>query len=298
MSSSPPTRFAIVALAGRPNAGKSTLLNRIVGEKLAITSSKPQSTRYVVRGILTQDDTQLVFIDPPGLFDPGNLMQTAMVESAAGAVRDADVVLHLHPANAGDPEPLIEMAPNLRQTGKPLATVLTKIDLVGGQFRGSEVEGTVFPVSAITGAGVTELLEWCREHAPTGPFMYPADDLSTQNLRFFAAEAVREAVFELLEQELPYATAAQVDEFREGTSPVYIRVTLYVERASQKGMLIGKRGATIKALGELARSKIEELMGESVYLDLWVKVLAKWRGDSRALQMLGHPVTSNQKGRK
>jgi GTP-binding protein Era len=296
-SSSVITRFAIVALAGRPNAGKSTLLNHILGEKLAITSSKPQSTRHVVRGILTEGDTQLVFVDPPGLFDPKNLMQESMVESAAGALRDADIVLHLHPVDAGDLEPVEKMVPSLSRTNKILATVLTKVDLLARGWRRQVEEGSIFPVSALTGEGIEQLLRWCREQAPLGPFFYDPDDLSTQDVRFFAAEAIREAAFEVLEQELPYATAAQVDEFREGTSPVYIRVTLYVERASQKGMLIGKGGATVKALGELARTKIEELLGESVYLDLWVKVLRKWRTSPRALRMLGHRVTSNQERR-
>lgn len=294
MSSSATTRFAIVALAGRPNAGKSTLLNRIVGENLAITSPKPQSTRHVVRGILTTGDTQLVFVDPPGLFDPRNLMQESMVDSAARELRDADIVLHLHPADAGDLEPLVQMAPSLLAADKALATVLTKIDLLAADRRPQLGDELIFPISAVTGEGIEQLLQWCRARAQMGPFLYAADDLSTQDLRFFAAEAVREAAFELLEQELPYATAARVDEFREGTSPVYIRVTLYVERASQKGMLIGKGGATVKALGERARTKIEKLLGDSVYLDLWVKVLNKWRKSPQALRMLGHPVHSRQ----
>jgi len=225
-------------------------------------------------------------------------MQESMVESAAGALRDADIVLHLHPVDAGDLESLEEMVPSLNTTNRVLATVLTKVDLLATERQRQLGEESIFPVSAVTGEGIEELLRWCRERAQPGPFLYDPDDLSAQDLRFFTAEAVREAAFDLLEQELPYATAAQVDEFREGTSPVYIRVTLYVERASQKGMLIGKGGASVKALGELARSKIEELLGERVYLDLWVKVLKKWRTSPRALRMLGHPVTSNQERRK
>jgi len=190
------------------------------------------------------------------------------------------------------------MVPSLNTTNRVLATVLTKVDLLATERQRQLGEESIFPVSAVTGEGIEELLRWCRERAQPGPFLYDPDDLSAQDLRFFTAEAVREAAFDLLEQELPYATAAQVDEFREGTSPVYIRVTLYVERASQKGMLIGKGGASVKALGELARSKIEELLGERVYLDLWVKVLKKWRTSPRALRMLGHPVTSNQERRK
>jgi len=294
-----PTRFAFVALAGRPNVGKSTLLNRIVGEKLAITSSKPQSTLHVVRGILSDEQTQLVFVDPPGLFDPSNLLQTSMVATAEAALRDADLVLCLQPATEAADEPVAftDIGKWLPDTRERMATVLTKADLLGEGQRPSVAPAT-FLVSGITGEGVQELVDWCRRRAPEGPFLYDPDDLSSQNLRFFAAELVREAAFELLQQELPYATAVVVDEFREGTSPIYIRVILYVERTSQKGMLIGKNGDTIKALGQVARSKIETLVGEKVYLDLWVKVLAKWRTRPRALRMLGFTVSLKQKGSK
>jgi len=293
------TRFAIVALAGRPNVGKSTLLNRIVGERLAITSSKPQSTLHVVRGILSDEQTQLVFVDPPGLFDPSNLLQTSMVTTAESALHDADLILCLQPATeaVAGRAGFADIDKWLPANRERMATVLTKADLLEEGQRPSVVPPT-FLVSGVTGEGVQELVDWCQRGAPEGPFLYDPDDLSSQNLRFFAAEMVREAAFELLEQELPYATAAVVDEFREGTSPIYIRVILYVERPSQKGILIGKNGETIKALGQVARSKIEALVGENVYLDLWVKVLAKWRTRPRALRMLGFPVSLKQKDNK
>ncbi len=290
------TRFAVVALAGRPNVGKSTLLNHIVGEKLAITSPKPQSTRYVVRGIYTNEGTQLVFVDPPGLFDPSNLLQDSMVEAAKSTLEQADLVLYLHPANEGPPVYPVELAQWVDSETECLATVLTKADLLSEDGR-RQVPAAAFLISALTGEGVPRLLEWCRAMAPTRPMVYDPDDLSTQNLRFFVTELVRESAFELLEQELPYATAAVVDEFREGTSPVYIRIILYVERVSQKGMLIGKNGDTIKALGQLARSKIETLIGEQVYLDLWVKVLSRWRARPAALRTLGLSVTNKPEGK-
>jgi GTP-binding protein Era len=291
------TRFAIVALAGRPNVGKSTLLNRMVGEKLAITSSKPQSTQLVVRGIVSDESTQLVFVDPPGLFDPSNLLHSSMVSTAESVLRDADLILGLRPATEVPDPGLEELQKWLPASSGRVATVLTKADLVPAAQR-PNVTPPSFLVSGLTGEGVPELVSWCRNEAPPGPFHFDPDDLSSQNLRFFVGELVREAAFELLEQELPYATAAVVDEFREGTSPVYIRVVLYVERASQKGMLIGKNGATIKALGKLARAKIQTLLGEKVYLDLWVKVLAKWRARPQALRMLGFPVPLTKKDGK
>ena len=280
------TKFATVVLAGKPNAGKSTLLNALVGEKIAITSGKPQSTRYVVSGIVTEHDCQLVFIDPPGLFDPANLLQRSMVESAIEAANRADIVLHLHPLTERDFCNIEDLIPDLVVGQRPIVTVLTKCDIVA-EGDPPAVAGVTLVVSAKTGQGLEELKTWCRDKAPRGPFRHDSDNLSTQNLRFFAAEMVREAAFEVLEQELPYAVAAEVDQFREEPKPVYIRVVIHVERSSQKGMVIGKGGRTIKALGQLARSRIESLLGESVFLDLWVKVLPKWRTNASALKELG-----------
>jgi len=288
------TRFGTVVLAGRPNAGKSTLLNAIVGEKLAITSAKPQSTRHVVRGIVTDERSQLVFLDPPGLFAPANLLQQSMVESAAHVLLAADVVLYLHAATDGTPPPLGALVPDFRPQSRPVATVLTKIDLVPAADLAAP-HASHFAISAVTGMGIPELLGWCRDQVPAGPFRHDSDDLSSQDLRFFAAELVREAAFELLDQELPYAMAAAIDQFRESPRPVYIRAVIYVERLSQKGMVIGKSGRTIKALGSLARSKIEALLGEKVYLDLWVKVLPKWRTTASALKLLGIPAPNRER---
>ncbi len=297
MSGERRSRFATVALAGRPNAGKSTLLNALVGEKLAITSPKPQSTRHAVQGIVTEGDCQLVFVDPPGLFGPSNLLQRVMVASAVELLNRSDILLHLHALDAGAAPPPIEtLAPGLVVCGRPFATVFTKADLGSHAAAGSDGQVT-FTVSAVTGQGLAELKAWCRDQAHLGPFQYEDDVLSTQNLRFFAAELVRESAFELLEQELPYALAAEVDQFREEPKPVYIRVVIHVERPSQKGMLIGKGGRTIKALGQSARAKIEALVGERVYVDLWVKVLPKWRTSSHALTKLGLQPSNDKRVR-
>lgn len=281
-----PTRCGTVALVGKPNAGKSTLLNALVGERLAIVSRKPQATRLPVVGIRTEGDTQLVFLDQPGLFDPRYLMHEAMRATALQSIRTADAVLLLAPAGDDEPGGVGDLDPALARLDRPVATVRTMADRhpdPGAIPSGPDT----FVVSAKTGAGLEALLAWCHDHVPPGPFRFDPDQLSVQPLRFFVAEFVREAAFELLGDELPYALAAEVDEFREGSTPLYIRVNVFVERATQKGMVIGKGGRMIKALGAAARKKIEALTGEPVYLDLWIKVLPKWRSNERALGRFG-----------
>lgn len=290
-------RFATIVLAGAPNAGKSTLLNALVGEHLAAVSSKPQTTREPVHGLVTEGDTQLLFVDPPGLLEPHYGLQEGMLLRALEALRDADAVVHLHPVDEGDPptleevlqkyEAAVDLPDELRASPRvaatPVLTVVTK-----GDVRGTDLAHLV--VSAVTKDGLDDLLAWCRAQARPASFRYPPDDIGTQPMRFFAAEYVREAAFEVLEQELPYALAVTVDEFREGDTPVYIRLTLYVERESQKGMVIGKGGRTIKELGARARARIETLLGTRVFLDMWIKVWPKWRRSPGALRQLGFPV--------
>ena len=276
------TRCGVVALVGEPNAGKSTLLNALVGAKLAIVSAKPQSTRQPVVGLYTEGDTQLILMDTPGLLEPRYLLQEAMLEQALDVLRQADAVLHLHPLDELPAPPLASIVPDDALRGQPVAIVLA-----GAGDASPKPAHFVFEPE--TGRGVGEILAWCRAHVPEGPFRYDPDDVSTQPLRFFVAEFLREAAFELLGEELPYSLAAEVDEFREGSEPVYIRATLFVERASQKGMVIGSGGRTIKALGALARQKVEDLLGQPVYLDLWVKVLPKWRRTEQRLRRLGIP---------
>ena len=284
-------RSGFIAVVGRPNVGKSTLLNRLVGQKLAITSPRAQSTRERVTGILTTDDTQMVFVDTPGLLEPTVALQRAMRAAAIEALQDADVILYLIDAGDPRPRPLAELA----HPSSPRAPVLiarTKADLLSDADRERLAPATPgeILISAVTGEGIDDPKSRLRELLPEGEFLYPDDDVSTQHLRFFVAELVRETTLEQLNEEVPHAIACQVEEFREDRNPVYIRAVLYVERDSQKRIVIGHEGKRIREIGRAARLKVEELLSSPVYLDLWVKVLPNWRRDHAALRRLGYKL--------
>ena len=281
------TKCGTVVLAGRPNVGKSTLLNKLVGEHLAIVSPKPQSTRLPVVGLLTKDDTQYIFTDSPGLLEPEYQLHEAMRRAALRAIDDAEVIAYLQPLSEYPAPPLASVAKLERAPRAPIVTIYTKADLTPSP----PPRPDVLAVSALTGAGIDTMLTTLRDRLPDSPFHYDADELATQPMRFFAAEFIREAAFEQLHEELPYSVACEIDEFRESAEPVYIRAMLYVERDSQKGIVIGEGGRTIKALGAAARVKIEALLGQRVFLDLHVKVLPKWRRNEPALKRLGYAAS-------
>jgi GTP-binding protein Era len=286
------TRAGIVTVVGKPNAGKSTLLNRIIGQKLSITSPKPQSTRDRIVGIHTVGDVQMIILDTPGLLAPKYALQEAMRGTALDALRDADVIVYLADASEGPPPSLMEAA-GLREVPRAkVLMVLNKCDLLSNEERERIATAAldVHCVSAITGEGIEKLLGAIGERLPESPFLYPEDDVSTQNMRFFAAELVRETALEQLDEEVPYSVACEIEEFREERTPVYIRAVLYVERESQKRILIGAKGTRIREIGKVARGKIETLVGASIYLDLWIKVLPNWRRKESALQRFGYHV--------
>jgi GTP-binding protein Era len=286
----PMPRAGIVTVVGKPNAGKSTLLNRIVGEKLAIVSEKPQSTRDRIVGIRTTDDIQMVVLDTPGLLNPRYELHRAMRTTALRALADADVIVYLADATERVPPSLEEAAELTAPPRAPVILALNKVDALRPVER-DELR-TLLPdarfISALTGDGVDPLLAELSQALPESPFLYPEDEISTASVRFFVAELVRETALEQLDEEVPYSLACTVEEFREDQTPVYIRTVLYVERESQKRILIGSGGQRIRDIGRASRAKVEQLVGAPVYLDLWVKVLPNWRKSDSALRRFGY----------
>jgi GTP-binding protein Era len=287
------TRSGHIALAGAPNVGKSTLLNALVGQHLAIVSPKPQATRLPVVGLRTDTDTQYAFHDLPGLLDPAYQLQASMVAAAREHLAAADVVLYLHPATHAPAPPFQQLARLEQPPRAPVLTVYTQADLAPPD-RAGELGADAIVVSATSGAGLDRLLSEIRVRLPERAFEFDPDDVSTQPVRFFVVEYLREAAFELLEEEVPYAFTAEVEEFRETERPMYIRVTLFVERESQKPVVIGRGGRTLRAIGQQARIRLEELVQSPVYLDLWVKTLPKWRRSPAALARFGFPTVQEE----
>jgi GTP-binding protein Era len=293
-----PTRAGFVAILGRPNAGKSTLLNALVGEHLAAVSPKVQTTRHRIPGFWTDGDTQIVFVDTPGILEPGYALQDAMMETARTALDGVDAVYWL--VDHDEPSDLEKvLLGGLARRGVPLFLLLTKADQVpAAKLEARAVRWgdaapwrRAFPIAAPTGEGLEALLEATRELLPEQPFFYPADHLTDLNLRFLAAELVREACYEELGQEIPYSVHVAVDEWRdpaEAGETTGIRATIHVERESQKGIVIGERGQRLKAVGIRARRGIEALVGGPVYLTLWVKVRKKWSRREADLRHFGY----------
>jgi GTPase len=287
----------MVAIIGLPNAGKSSLLNQLIETKLSIVTASAQTTREQVVGIDTRDGVQMVFIDTPGIVDPAYLLHQSMLHIVASTIADADSVVLLLDATRPPPTIPEDVEALIRNTPSGPIVAINKVDVatpedVSRLIHWSEGHFGISPlaVSARTGAGMEELRGAISERLPVSPFLYPVDDISTQNLRFFVSELIRETIFEQYEEEIPYSTAVRVEEYREESHPLYIRAVIFVERPSQKGILIGRGGAAIRELGVAARPKIESFVESPVYLDLWVKVLPRWRKSALELQRLGFPV--------
>jgi GTP-binding protein Era len=292
------TRAGIVTVVGKPNAGKSTLLNRVVGTKLSIVSDKPQSTRERVVGIRTESDIQMILLDTPGLLNPRYALQQAMRATAVKALEEADAVLYLIDATApGDELIPLHQAAGLPQPSRaPIVLALNKSDLLVPSARAAILARAPAAhfISAATGEGVESLFRTLGTLLPESPFLYPEDEVSTQTVRFFVSELIRETALEQLEEEVPYSIACEVEEYRETQSPIYIRAVVYVERESQKRIFIGAGGQRIRAVGSAARAKVEAFVGAKVFLDLWVKVLPNWRRNTHALQRLGFRVPQDR----
>ncbi|RMG84342.1 MAG: GTPase Era [Candidatus Dadabacteria bacterium] len=291
----PVTRSGFVGILGRPNVGKSTLLNRVLGQKVVITSPKPQTTRNRVAGVLTRGGVQMVFFDTPGVHGGEKLLNRYMVKEALACVPDVDVALFLVDAVTGRHRDDEVLAEHLGRSGKPVILVVNKADqgrTATEAFLDLVTPVSVHRISALTGEGVDELLEDLAGRMPEGPAYFPEDQLTDRPERFLAEEFIREKLFELTGEEIPYSVAVTVEawEERPETDLVVIHATIHVERPSQKGIVIGKGGRLIKEVGRRARLDLEALLGARVFLDLHVTVDRNWTKDPRALRRFGYEV--------
>jgi GTP-binding protein Era len=286
-----------IALIGRPNVGKSTLLNRLVGEKLAITSPKPQTTRHRLLGVMNLPQAQLLFLDTPGLLDPKGLLNQTLVQAALQTLEEADVVVWLVEPAPPDPRDRL-ILPHLQKARRLLVVAINKIDHISKSrllpvlqaYHQLWPDAPLVPVSALMGDGLDDLIAEILKLLPEAPPLYPEDLGTDVTERFLVAELIRERLFHHTGEEIPYATAVQVQEFDESRRPdlVRLRAVIFVERDSQKAIVIGKKGAMLKLIGQEARQDIEALLGCKVFLELWVKVWKNWRKDPRAIRTLGY----------
>ncbi len=301
----PDHRSGFVAVIGRPNVGKSTLINAWLGQKIAIVSPKPQTTRNRLRGILTRPDAQVIFVDTPGIHQPHHKLGEFMVETAVRALPEADVILWIVDVSvlpmAGDRQIAALLAD--KAPGRPVILALNKADLVKPQDVAAHSEAHLalvdepdwLLISATRGDNRDELLDKVISHLPLGPRYYPADQVTDQQERFIAAELVREQVLRHAHQEVPHAVAVVVQEFkRRSEDMTYISASIYVERESQKKILLGAGGQLIKRIGKAAREEIERMVGTRVYLDLWIKVRPKWRKKEQELRRFGYALPERE----
>ncbi len=291
-----PHKSGFIAVIGRPNVGKSTLINQLIGQKIAIMSDKPQTTRSRILCVLTQPDAQIVLLDTPGVHKPASKLGEYMDRSILNTLKEVDAVFFVADASEkpGPGERFI--MERLEKTKKPVILVLNKIDLVTkdellpiiAAYSKDREFSAVVPISALDEENLDALLAEAKKHLPEGPAYYPEDMVTDQPERLIAAELVREKVLSLTRDEVPHSVAVDVDEMTtRNNGDVYIRATIYVERESQKGIVIGHKGAMLKEIGRLARPDIEMMLGGKVYLDLWVKVRKDWRNRDAILKSLG-----------
>ena len=291
-------RSGYVAIAGTPNAGKSTLLNRMLGEKISITSKKPQTTRNRILGVLHRPEAQMVFFDTPGVFQAKDKLNRRIVDAAFSAVADADLILVVIDVAQPDINAERLLVNRFRDQSKPVVLALNKIDLVEKSGLLESIDKwadtyqfhDVVPISAKNGIQINELILAMVTVLPQGPPYFPEDTLTDASERFLAAEMIREQVFRLTGEEIPYATAVTVDTFKEKSRGdlVKIEATIHLERNSQKGIVIGKSGSKLKQIGVQSREQIEHMLGTKVYLKLFVRVQKNWRKDTKAIRRFGY----------
>jgi GTP-binding protein Era len=289
------SKSGFVSIIGRPNSGKSTLLNRLVGEKVSIVTDKPQTTRHVVRGIVTRPEGQITFLDTPGIHKPIHRMNERMMKSVRDSIGDADLVLLIVDASASfgrGEEFTLEL---LKPVTRKKFLLLNKIDriqkkellpIIDRYSKAAEFE-EIIPISALKGENVESLISEIFKHLPEGPMFYPADQISDQQERTIAGEIIREKLILTTEQEMPYSTAVVIEQFEEGEKLHRIQATVYVERESQKAIVIGRGGQKLKEIGTEARKELETFFGRKIFLELHVKVKKGWRDDEEMLKSLG-----------
>lgn len=289
-------KSGFVAIIGRPNVGKSTLMNQVIGQKVAIMSDKPQTTRNKIHGVYTTDDVQIVFLDTPGIHKPQHKLGNYMVQVAEGTLREVDAILFLTDVTeslGGGDRYIIE---RLKQVDTPVILVLNKIDQVHpeallpiiAQYKDLHNFAEIVPISAIHGSNVNTLLEQAKKYLEEGPQYYPADQVTDHPEQFVCAELIREKILHLTREEVPHSIAVTIEQMSvEDNGVVHIGAVIFVERDSQKGIIIGKNGAMLKEVGRRARHDIEALLGSKTFLELWVKVKKDWRNQNRVLRDLG-----------
>lgn len=290
-------RSGFVAIVGRPNVGKSTLMNEVIGQKIAIMSDKPQTTRNKIHGVYTGEDHQIVFLDTPGIHKPQHKLGKALNQAATGTLGEVDAVLFLIDAAeglGGGDKFIIELLAGVKT---PVFLVMNKIDRVEPErlfqliveYKDLYPFAEIVPISALQGNNVSKLLELVRERLPEGPQYYPADQVTDHPEQFVVAELIREKILHLTREEIPHAIAVEIEDMRvQDNGVVYIGAVIYVERDSQKGIVIGKKGALLKEVGAASRRDIETLLGSKSFIELWVKVKKDWRNHDRMLRDLGY----------
>lgn len=291
------TRCGFIAIIGKPNVGKSTLLNYLIGQKLSITSRKPQTTRHRLLGIKTVDNTQMIFVDTPGMHSGQNkAINRYMNKTVQSVIHDVDLILFMVDRMKWNEEDDLVLE-QLKHCKTPVFLLLNKVDLVedkevllpyleelGGQYAFAEI----FPVSALREHNIESLENVIARYLPQNPFMYPEEQLTDRNARFLASEFIREKITRQVGDELPYEVTVEIEEFQQEGSVIHISALILVEKGSQKRIIIGEKGSRLKLIGTEARKDLEELLGEKVMLNLWVKVKSGWSDDERALKSLGY----------
>lgn len=290
-------KSGFVSIVGRPNVGKSTLINTIIGSKIAIVSDKPQTTRTRIQGILTTGDGQVIFIDTPGMHKPKHLLGEYMLKISTQSLNEVDLIFYMtdasRPFGAGE-QYIIDQ---LKNAEVPVFLLVNKIDLVGEEeikefvkpFY-SQMNFTEFiPISAANGTNLEDLIRKTMDYLPEGPFYYPEDDMTDQPVSFLVAELIREKALLLTRDEVPHSLAVEVEEFKNQTEgKIYVRAVIHTERDSQKAIVIGRQGQMLKKIGEQSRTDIEKMLSAPVYLSLWVKVKKNWRDNETNLNQLGY----------